>query len=105
MWRNSFEAFFVCLGAKPSDEYTIERIDTNKSYEPGNVKWATRQEQVLNQRSNVRLTIEGETKVVSQWAADPRCPVSQFTIYKRLKRGWDAKRAVFTPSQATKPKS
>lgn len=101
MWKASFEAFYMSIGGKPSPEYTIERIDTNGHYEPGNVKWATREEQVLNQRSNVNLTIDGETKAVSQWAEDPRCPVTKFTVYKRLKRGWNAKDAVFTPSQAT----
>ena len=99
MWRQSFEAFYMVVGAKPAPEYTIERIDTDGNYEPGNVKWATRQEQVLNQRSNVYLTIDGETMTVSQWARDPRCTVSQFTIYKRLKRGWDDKKAVFEPSK------
>ena len=100
MWRDSFEAFYMTIGPKPSEEYTIERIDTEKNYEPGNVKWATRQEQVLNQRSNVQITIDGETKVVSKWAEDPRCTVSKYTIYKRLKRGWDGRRAVMEPSNA-----
>lgn len=99
MWRSSFEAFFMTVGKRPGDDYTIERIDTNDDYRPGNVKWATRQEQVLNQRSNINLTIDGETKAVSQWARDPRCPVSQFTIYKRVQRGWSDERAVLTPSK------
>jgi hypothetical protein len=101
MWRKSFEAFFMCVGLKPTSEHTIERIDTNGNYEPGNVKWATRAEQTVNQRSNVVLEIDGERKTVSQWAQDPRCPVNQFTIYKRLERDWDARRAVFEPSRKT----
>jgi len=100
MWRESFSAFYMTVGGKPTKDHTIERIDTNGNYEPGNVTWATRQEQVLNQRSNVNLTIDGETKAVSLWAKDPRCMVSQFTLYKRCARGWDAERAVYTPSKA-----
>lgn len=99
LWRDSFEAFFMYLGPKPTADYTIERIDTNGNYAPGNVRWATRAEQTLNQRSNVWLEIDGETKAVSEWSRDPRCPVSQFTIHKRLSRGWEARRAVFEPSQ------
>jgi hypothetical protein len=99
MWRESFEAFYMMLGPKPSAEYTIERIDYNKGYEPGNVKWATRQEQVLNKSDNVNVTIDGETKAVSQWAKDERCSVTEFTIYKRLKRGWDPEEAVLKPNK------
>ncbi len=102
MWRNSFEAFYMTIGGKPGAEYTIERIDTDGDYTPGNVKWATRQEQVLNQRSNVKLTMRGMTLTVSQWAKHPDCSVTHFTVYKRLKRGWDPERAVFEPSRAKK---
>lgn len=101
LWRESFEAFFLSIGPKPSPEYTIERLDTDGNYEPGNVKWATRQEQVLNQRSNVKITIDGETKTISEWEKDPRCPVTKFTMYKRVERGWldeDPRRVVFEKS-------
>lgn len=100
MWRESFEAFLLMVGKRPTLKHTIERIDTNRGYEPGNVRWATRHEQNQNMRSNVKLTIEGETKTVSEWSRDPRCTVSMFTVYKRLDRGWDARRAVFTPSKS-----
>lgn len=99
MWRDSFEAFLLMVGKRPFPEATIERLDYNKGYEPGNVKWASRAEQNLNTRSNVRLTIDGETKTVSEWSRDPRCAVSMFTIYKRLDRGWDHKDAVCKSSK------
>lgn len=99
MWRESFEAFLLMIGKRPTLKHTIERIDSNGNYEPGNVKWATRFEQNQNTRSNVKLTIEGETKTVSEWSRDARCSVSMFTIYKRLDRGWDPVKAVTTPSR------
>lgn len=98
LWRDSFEAFLLMVGKRPTLKHTIERIDTNKSYEPGNVKWATRFEQNQNQRSNKKLTIDGVTKTVSEWSRDSRCTVSMFTIYKRLNRGWDDEEAAFAPS-------
>jgi len=101
LWRNSFEAFYMSMGPRPEPHYTIERIDTNGNYEPGNVKWATRAEQTRNQRSNVNLTINNETKTVAEWALHKDCSVSQFVIYKRLKRGWDPERAVFEPNTVT----
>src|SRR5690606_10320984 len=48
LWRDSFEAFLLMVGKRPTAQHTIERIDTNKGYEPGNVKWATRFEQNQN---------------------------------------------------------
>jgi len=99
MWRESFEAFLMMVGKRPFPEATIDRIDSNGNYEPGNVRWASRAEQNLNMRSNVRLTIDGETKAVSEWSRDPRCAVGMFVIYKRLERGWEPKEAVFTPSK------
>lgn len=101
MWRESFEAFLLMVGKRPTLAHTIERIDSNGNYEPGNVRWATRAEQNVNTRSNVNLTIDGVTQTVSEWSRDPRCSVSMFTIYKRLDRKWDAAKAVFTPSRKT----
>lgn len=48
----SFEQFFAELGLKPSPDLTIERINNNGHYEPGNVKWATRAEQNRNKRNS-----------------------------------------------------
>lgn len=49
-WRNSFQAFYDYIGPRPSLLYSIDRINTDGNYEPGNVRWATKREQSLNQR-------------------------------------------------------
>jgi hypothetical protein len=43
------------LGPRP-DGMTLDRINNNGNYEPGNVRWATHSEQTLNQRPRRRAT-------------------------------------------------
>lgn len=52
----SFEQFFAEVGHRPYRE-TIDRIDVNGHYEPGNVKWSTRSEQQSNKRPKARKSI------------------------------------------------
>jgi len=46
----SFEQFLAELGSKPSPKHTLDRINNDGHYAPGNVRWATRHEQKINQR-------------------------------------------------------
>lgn len=96
-WRESFSAFLSDMGKRPSEVHTIERIDGKKNYEPSNCRWATQKEQQRNRSSNRILVIDGVSRCSAEWLDLSKSRVSKALLNWRLKSGWDARVAVFTP--------
>lgn len=49
-WIHNFLAFYNHVGPKPTAKHSLDRINNDKDYEPGNIKWSTHSEQMKNRR-------------------------------------------------------
>lgn len=93
-WRTGFAAFFSDVGPRPSVQYSLDRINNDGNYEPGNVRWATRTQQSNNTRDNHVLVVDGDAKTLTEWAN--LVGLKPHAILHRLSRGWDIKAAINT---------
>lgn len=98
-WHD-FLMFLRDVGERPGLGYTIDRIDNTRSYEPGNVRWATHVEQMNNCSRNVKLEYDGEYKTLAEWCRTLHLPYS--AIHARLTAGWSVKDAFAKPLRPDK---
>lgn len=90
-WKDNFRSFRDWSEANGyADGLTIDRLDNDGNYEPSNCRWSTRKEQNNNQRSNIRITYDGNTYTASQWA--DIMGINRSSIYKRISRGYPVER-------------
>jgi hypothetical protein len=90
-WR-SFPNFLEDMGM-PADGMSIERIDGNKGYEPGNCVWATTAQQSRNKSSNRFYELNGKSQCMTDWAKE--LGISPTTLSERLSK-WPLERALTT---------
>lgn len=104
-WSESFVAFLRDMGDRPAGKgpggrslYSIDRIDNDGDYEPGNCKWSTNIEQHRRTRRSHMVGFGGETKSIATWARERG--MSPPTLLMRLRNGWPVERALTEPVRA-----
>ena len=94
-WLNvikDFKKFYEAIGPRPSNQYSLDRIDNDKGYEPGNVKWSTDMEQASNKTNNRKFKICCQIKHLREWSRI--FGVDYKLAHARIQYGWPVEKAL-----------
>lgn len=91
-----FDLFLADVGMRPSPELSLDRINNDGDYEPGNVRWATKSTQNRNTRHTRLITWNGRTASLAEWSEITGLPALR--IGSRLHRGWSIEKTLSTPA-------
>src|SRR5262249_10134389 len=97
-WED-FETFIRDMGERPSG-ISLDRIDNEGHYEPGNCRWFNQLIQIRNRRNTHRLEVDGVSRSIAEWSEISG--VHSRVIWARTRRKWDARKAIFTPTKSRK---
>lgn len=98
-WRADFAVFLRDMGPKPSPKHTLDRINNDGNYKPGNCRWATWEEQLSNTRHNRLVTYGGETLTIARMARKHGLKPHQ--LRTRIEAGWTIEDALTVPIGTT----
>lgn len=93
-WANSFSDFLSDMGECPLGK-SLDRIDNELGYFPGNCRWATESQQKRNTRRNRIVSYAGFTGCVSDACLHFNIP--RDVVFTRLRRGWTIEESFSTP--------
>lgn len=83
-WKKSFETFFKDMGPRPSLKHSIDRINNDGNYEPGNCQWSTKHAQDRNKRTNVWIEYNGKRYVKADLCKELNLNPNKFEHQLRL---------------------
>lgn len=94
-WKSDFAAFLAYVGPRPSAQHSIDRMNNDRGYEPGNIRWALPHDQMTNRRNSRFVSVDGKRVPLSDVAKTHHIPAN--TLRWRLLRGWPLEAATTTP--------
>lgn len=111
-WQESFTAFYIDMGNRPTPKHSVDRINNQLGYWCGsrdccecssanrtpNCRWATASEQSKNTSRAIHIAYDGRTLHLLDWAEETGIPAS--VLRQRFERGWSVHRAFTEPVHA-----
>lgn len=97
-WVHNFQAFYNYVSQLPhfgEEDYTLDRIDNDCNYEPGNLRWADSKTQSRNRRNVNLVMYNGEMTPITE--AAELSGISLWTLRDRLRRGEVSEELLFRP--------
>jgi len=92
--KTGYECFLSDMGPRP-DGMTIERVQRDGDYEPGNCVWLAKGDQSKNRRGVRLVRIGNQVKTIPDWCAITG--IDYWTAIRRVSRGWPPDKAVTEP--------
>jgi len=96
----TYEGFIAVMGERPSPQHSIDRIDPDGNYEPGNVRWILSARQARNTSRNAVLVLQGHLGTVYELSKHLHESVTPYLALSRINKGWTVEEAFKTPRKA-----
>ena len=93
--RGGFKKFIEHVGRRPSKKHTLDRLNNDGNYQPGNVEWRTRKQNARNRRNRLVIEAYGQRMLLIEWADELGFPYN--VLRNRLNAGWTPEEVVGTP--------
>lgn len=99
-WIKSYSDFLEDMGVRPSNKHSLDRKENDKGYYKENCRWALKEVQDNNKRTNVNIEYQGVIKTIAQWAVIKGIRFD--TLWCRLEAGWSVEKSLTEPHRFDK---